>query len=96
MDEITKGILSSIFGSELAKWATRFRYPIVFLIGAIGSEIYMFVSIAIEKGARIALDLMLGKALTTIGLIFPVVMGAIAVFCTFVASIGIENEKRKK
>ncbi|UXU89093.1 hypothetical protein [Burkholderia sp. S-53] len=96
MDEITKGILSAIFGSEFARWATRFRYPIVFLIGAVGSEIYMFVSIAAEKGARIALSLMLGKALTTVGLIFPVVMGVIAVFITFMASIGIENEKRKK
>ncbi|MDN7674064.1 hypothetical protein QZM22_16405 [Burkholderia oklahomensis] len=92
MDDLAHGILSGILGPAVAKWLSRFRYIFVFLAGVFGAEAYLICSLVSDKGWKQAIPTIHEKIFTPAGLFIPIAIGVIAVFCSFLASIGFSKK----
>lgn len=93
IDDISRGILSGLFGLPIVKWACKYKYQTIFLASVIGTNIYLFVGVAETKGWKEAARIMIEGAITPLGIFLPIGIGLIAVFCVFICAIGMPDKK---
>ena len=92
-DGFWSGVLGGLFGSDLARWAGKYKYLTIFLTVTIGVHVFLFAHDFIEGGGRTALDRLRQFTFTPVGLLAPMAVGLIAVLCVFFCAILTPDKK---
>jgi hypothetical protein len=92
-DDMIWGILSGLFGEDIARLLARFRYVIVFFVVTCAIYGLGFVGAirahGLHEGGRIFLSVLK----TPVGVLAPAGCGLLAVVVAFIASIGTHRKK---
>jgi uncharacterized Tic20 family protein len=89
MNDIVQGVLAGLYGPMFARWLARYRFRILFMVTMTIFYIVAFVVVllsghGIVDGFRIFVD----RTFTTWGILAPIGVSLLVVFCAFIGSIG--------
>lgn len=93
VDGFWYGIFGGLFGPVLARWLSRFKYWIVFLLSVLGTYLGIFVLGIYEKGWAYAISIGLKRALEVDSLLAVAGIGLLVVFVAFIGSLGVPDKK---
>lgn len=89
MDEIVHGILAGSYGPAFARWLAKYRFRVTFISTMIIFYIVAFVTVILsDHGIGAAFRIFVDRTLTTRGILAPIGVSLLAVFCAFIGSIG--------
>jgi hypothetical protein len=92
MDDITLAVLSGLFGPNIARRLTKFRYRAIFIGTILGMYLIVFAILIYDGGLRYAISAFVSKTFTFVGILVPVGIASLAVLCAFIASLGPRGE----
>ncbi len=93
MNEIAQGVLIGLFGPTLTRWLGRYKYRSLFIATVLIFYVLAFGAVILGGyGVGDAFRVFVERTLTTSGILAPIGIGCIVVFCTFVASMGQEKK----
>lgn len=94
-NDIYHGVISGLFGPVIARWATRFKYRIIFVATVAGIYGCSLIAIVRTVGWHIAFRVFVERVLTPAGVFAPIGCGLLAVGCVFISSIGMPSDKKE-
>lgn len=86
-DGFWSGMFGGLFGPALATWLSRYRYWAVFVTATLGVHVIAFAVGAYEKGVAFAIQVMLEKTFTPVGILVPMGIGLLVVMVAFVGTL---------
>jgi len=92
LDGFWSGIFGGLFGPAIAKWMSRFKYWVIFLVVMLGTHIVFFVIGAYARGLPFAIQAVRKYTFTPVGILFPI---GVAIFAVIVAFLGSLNDPNK-
>lgn len=94
IDDVSRGILSGLFGPTITRWASKFRYRAIFLVTVISVYVFAFVSIVLGNGWHKAFETFVDRTRSPVGFLVPISIGLLVVACAFVWAIGMPDKKK--
>jgi len=87
-------MLGGLFGIPIVKWTQKFKYISIFIFVVIAVHASTFTSDVINSGVRVAAMKFMQYNLTFVGIMVPIAIGVLAVFCLFICT-GLLNKKQR-
>lgn len=91
-DDMISGILSGLFGGDIARFLARFRSAIVFIVVTGGIYALGFTAAIKAHGLHEGSRIFLAFLKTPAGVLAPPGCGLLAVVVAFIASIGTHRQ----
>ncbi len=92
-DGFWSGLIGGIFGPALAQWMSRYKYRTIFISAMLGVHVGCFVVGAFSKGLQFAIQVIIEKTFTVVGIFVPMGIALIVVFIAFIGSVSVPKEK---
>jgi glucan phosphoethanolaminetransferase (alkaline phosphatase superfamily) len=89
MDEIVHGVLAGLCGPAFARWLVRYRFRVIFVATWGVFYAVAFVTVILSgHSIAAAFRTFVDRTLTTWGILAPIAVSLLVVFCAFIGSIG--------
>lgn len=93
LDGFWSGLLGGLFGPAIMPWLIRYKYRVIFLLVMVGVHISCFVVGVFSKGLHFAIQAVVDKTFSPVGILAPMAIALIAVFVVFICSMNFHNKK---
>ena len=92
MDEIVHGVLAGLCGPAFSRWLARYRFRAIFIATLAVFYIVAFVAVILSgHSIAAAVRIFVGCTLTTWGILAPIGVSLLVVFCAFIGSSGSDR-----
>ena len=89
MDDIVHGVLAGLYGPAFSRWLAHYRFRVTFIATWIISYIVAFASVVFSgHSIGAAFRIFVDCTLTTWGILAPIGISLLVVFCAFIGSLG--------
>lgn len=96
MDWFEWGLVGGFFGKDAVNFLRRYRLRIIFIVSAIGTDLFLFSALAWDGGLKFAWGKFAEKAFTLIGILLPLGIGALCVLCVALCAPGLVGKSKEE